>query len=210
MFNQSDILELLRKDFSLQAARCHDKRVAKLCTIFTSGDNKQISNYFLKPTRKTLDLGLQCAIIHGNDKITETLLKKGANPLYASCAVINFKRATWPIFHRSKMPEATDSCLNSEIDDRCDDSCDEGIDHSLDDALSLYEEDDCAKGVLPVLGRATTALEIAAVIGKTTMLEPLLHRTERRSEEVHASLATMLAPWSSSSRACVIAPWEIA
>lgn len=175
-------------------------RGRQLYTIFASGNNNEISNYFLNPTQNTLDLGLQCAIINGNDKITKSLVEKGANPLYDSCAVINFKRFTWPIFHRSKQPEASNSSLNAEIedschdsyDDSCDDSCadscadscDESIDYSLDDGLSFYENDDCEAGVLPVQGRATTALQIAAVIGKTTILKALLIRTKRRSEKI--------------------------
>lgn len=189
-FSNSDVQKLLWHD--LQSEKSKIARI--LHYIFHDNDvrsiRKKIRWYYVRKGRNLqhiLDLCLQYAVIIGPDEdaVTEYLLKRGANPIRVSKAVIKFKRATWQLFHPYSKTEYSDS------HDPDDDSDEEHNDRNNDDSMDYYESHDAEEGCVPPLLEKTTALHITALIGKVATTQKLLGATmellkKKKKNQEHA------------------------
>ncbi|KAJ6125813.1 hypothetical protein N7471_010306 [Penicillium samsonianum] len=115
----------------------------------------------------------------GNEVIVSHFLKRGADPTRATSTLINFKRATWPIFHpHSKYSDnhyESDDCSNDEFNNEAGDEY-SNIDRDNDDCGTEYGDDDQIAGYIPSMNGKTTALHIAALIGNASTIKKLLRK----------------------------------
>lgn len=174
--SDSEVQKLLWNDFRSE----NSEKATKLRDIFSNHDLSSIEEVFGQDCewnglelKEMLDLGLQCAVIINpdGDTVTDYLLRRGANPIHVSNAVIKLKRATWPLFHPYSDTKYADE------HDPDDESEDEQDDRHNGDELDIYESHDAWEGGVPQLLERTTALHIAALIGKAATTQKLLEAT---------------------------------
>lgn len=121
--------------------------------------------------RQIRTLGLQCAVMSQQKSMIKYLLEKGADPICADDTLINLQRATWSIFHRHSKYSDNHFDSDDPIEDKSETDYD--INHD-DDSDSCFEDGDDIGGCLPQVNGATTALDIAALIGDLSTVKMLL------------------------------------
>lgn len=190
LLNQQDPQELLLNDFKLKAETSGNPIIKDLYSLTIQGKLKRIGKYKDQPSfDKILALGLQCAVIsdNGSDNgaIISYFLKKGADPTRATSTLVNFKRATWPVFHScsrySDRPRDDYGDNHDESDDTdshydCEEECLDAA-QILDDCTTTYGDDQGTEGYIPNLNGKTTALHIAALIGNVDIIKKLLRKS---------------------------------
>lgn len=127
-----------------------------------------------------LALGLQCAVMSRDKSMIEYLLEKGADPICADDTLINFKRATWPIFHIHSKYSDDHFESDSPIEDKSEKDYDSDMEN--DDSASYYGDSEKIQGCLPRVNGGTTALDIAALIGDSSTVKMLLPPTKKTFE----------------------------
>lgn len=205
---QQDIRELLLDDLKLTAKTSGNPIIKNLYSLTINGNLEEVKKIIEKykdhrSFDKILDLGLQCAVMNGNKggnrAIISYFLEKDADPTRATSTLVNFKRATWPVFHSSSRYSDTYSHKHDESDDIDSHYAEEeDIEQNDDDCTTIYGDDQRAQGYVPNLNKKVTALHIAAIIGDADIVGELLCKAGKyfrsRISETESS-PLLIAAW---------------
>ena len=209
------IRQLLLNDFRVRAEASGEGIITDLYNLTITGSFTK--EYFERHDKeqpsfsKLLTLGLQCVVMsdqENNKPIISYLLEQGADPTRAYGTLINFKRATWPIFHEHSKYDDThyesDDCFDDEFVDKAnensnDDADDESLntDRDNDDCATAYGVEE-ADGYIPSLNGKTTALHIAALLGNVATINNLLREARedfRKEMSETQSSPLIIAAW---------------
>ncbi|KAJ6116205.1 hypothetical protein N7523_005528 [Penicillium sp. IBT 18751x] len=142
--------------------------------------------------------------MRSNGAMISYFLKKGADPTRTTSTLVNFKRATWSVFHSCSRYSDTYSDTYSDKRDESDDidshydSEEEDTDQNIEDCTTVYGDDQGAEGHVPNLNEKATALHIAAIIGDADIVGKLLHKAGKyfrsRISETESS-PLLIAAW---------------